>query len=167
MEGIKIIGTSICITLVATTIFSMLVPNSKLDKVLRFAISLFFLTSLISPFTTAKLDFSIDLSDIESERGQYQLQAEVDKQFSALAQKNLENSLGRILQTNGINVEKVVVLINKSDIDNISITKLTVYTDGGDNQKINEIIKKEVGIMPKIIDVKEQKMAVNLVEGNG
>ena len=42
MSEIKQWAVNICITLAATAVFSMLVPNGSMEKVLKFTISLFF-----------------------------------------------------------------------------------------------------------------------------
>ena len=153
MDGIVTIGTSICITLVATSIFSMLLPNSQLDKVIKFAISLFFLTSIISPFASTKLNFHLDMDDIDLDMNRTDLQQEVNSQFSTIAGKNLESSIEKMLIYDGIKVEKVSVMINKTDSNDIYISKILIYINENidDSTKINRLIEKEVGITPTII----------------
>lgn len=156
METIKAIGFSICITIVVTSIFSMLLPNTKLDKVIKFAISLFFLTGIISPFFSSDLKFHVDIEDVISNQNTTKLDQTFETQFISAAQTNLESSIQRMLKKDGINVIKVEVLINKMNEDNISISKLMVYIDKDTNnssKKIEEIVKKEVGITPTIIIV--------------
>lgn len=159
LDGIRTIGMSICITLVVTSLFSMLIPNTKLEKVLKFAISLFFLTGLISPFFSSDLNFHIDMEDLAPQtNSQSQLKTSAESQFASLAAKNLESSIDRMLKTEGIKTEKIKVLINKNDDDNISINKLMVYIDNENINKatrIESIIKKEVGIVPSIININD------------
>ena len=50
MSEIKQWAVNICITLAATAVFSMLVPNGSMEKVLKFTISLFFVCCLLTPF---------------------------------------------------------------------------------------------------------------------
>lgn len=156
METIKAIGFSICITIVVTSIFSMLLPNTKLDKVIKFAISLFFLTGIISPFFSSDLKFHVDIEDVISNQNITKLDQTFETQFISAAQTNLESSIQRMLKKDGANVIKVEILINKMGEDNISISKLMVYIDKDSNnssKKIEEIVKKEVGITPTIIIV--------------
>ncbi len=160
MEAIKTIGMSICITLVVTSIFSMLVPDTKLDKVLKFSISLFFLTSLISPFFSSNINFKIDVDDLIPEQTQTRLEEATQNQFLTLAKKNIENSLVRILKNDNIKVEKVEVLVNKTKDSNISITKLMVYIDNetlNSTRMIENIVKKEVGITPSVITLRKKQ----------
>lgn len=154
MEGIRFIGLSICITTVVTSIFSMLAPDSKLDKVLKFAISLFFLTSIISPFVNNKLDFRIELSDITQRVQTRELSQNVQSQFLSIAKGNLENTIENTLLRENISPKKVEVLINISEDNSISINKLMVYIEKNDEQKkqtIEKLVKDSVGYAPQII----------------
>lgn len=153
MEAIRNIGISICISMVVTSIFSMLVPDTKMDKVLKFAISLFFLTSIISPFMTNKINFTMDFSEVSKVQSRSNLIDTSNKQFSELAAVNLERSLTKILSSEGVVVQKIVVTINKSETGDISISKLMVYLDETNENRrgdIENIVKREVGITPTI-----------------
>ena len=165
MEAIKTIGMSICITLVVTSIFSMLVPDTKLDKVIKFAISLFFLTSLISPFFTSDIKFRIDVDNLMPEKTVTSLDEATQTQFLSLATKNIESAVLRILKNDGINVQKVEVLVNKTEDSNISITKLMVYIDNDTlnlSRRIEDLVKKEVGITPSIVTLNNIKTKENV-----
>ncbi len=154
MDAIKTIGMSICITIIVTSIFSMLLPHTKLDKVIKFSISLFFLTGIISPFFTTELKFNLDIDDIVPEQSAVQLDQTMQNQFISVAQTNLENAVKRMLKNDGINAIKVEVYINKLDKDNISISKLMVYIENdtkASSKKIEDLVKKEVGLVPTII----------------
>lgn len=61
MEYIKQYAFSICASALAATLCHMMLPNSNISKVLKTAISVFFLASLLSPFL---IDFDI-LGEIE------------------------------------------------------------------------------------------------------
>lgn len=158
MEAIRTIGISLCITVVATTLFSMLLPDGKMDKVVKFAISLFFLTGIISPFFSSELNFRIEVADIIPEQNRTQLVDTMDEQMISLAKVNLENSLERMLTLDGYSVRKIQVEINKSQTNNISISKLMVYIEeetAKSSLQIEKTIQKEVGITPSIVVLKE------------
>lgn len=154
MEAVRFIGTSICITAVITSIFSMLVPDTRLDKVLKFAISLFFLTGLISPFLSEGLDFHVDLSLQQSSVQPESMEQAVQSQFSALAQRNLESALTTLLKQEGLPVRKVETTIHIDEQDGISITKVTVSPGmritPAQAAQIQEIVKRETGILPEV-----------------
>jgi len=154
METIKAIGMSICVTLVVTSIFSMLMPDTKLDKVIKFSISLFFLTSLISPFITSDIKINVDIDDIVLESKSTNLSQASQTQFFSLAEKNIQSALIRYLQNEDINVRKIEVCINKIDNNNISISKLMVYINREQEEtatRIKALVKREVGVTPDVI----------------
>ncbi|MEG0693225.1 MAG: stage III sporulation protein AF [Oscillospiraceae bacterium] len=154
MEGIRLIGISICITMVVTSIFSMLTPDSKLDKVLKFSISLFFLTSLISPFVNNKLDFRIDISDITQTNQTRELSQSVENQFLSIAMSNIEHTVENLLKRENISPKKVEVLININEDNSISINKLMVYIDKSDEKKkqaVEKIVKDGAGFAPQVV----------------
>ncbi|MFZ2538293.1 MAG: stage III sporulation protein AF [Oscillospiraceae bacterium] len=153
MEGIRLIGISICITTVVTSIFSMLTPNTKLDKVLKFAISLFFLTSIVSPFVNNKLDFRIDISDITQTPQTRELSQSIENQFVSIAKSNIENTVGNLLLRENISSKKIEVLININEDNSISINKLMVYINKSDEkrkQDIEKIVKEGAGFAPQV-----------------
>lgn len=159
MDGIRTIGMSICITLIVTSIFSTLIPETKLDKVLKFAISLFFLTSIISPFFTEKISFNVDFEDIVLEQNALQMEQAVEQQFFSLAQKNIASTVERYLKNEEISVRKVEVFVNKTSDNNISISKLMVYIDENQENQMNKItslVQREVGVTPNIIKLTNQ-----------
>lgn len=160
MDSLRIIGGSLCVAMAATAIFAMLVPQSKLDRVVRFAVNLFFLCALVSPFIGGKLSLSADISAllVPAKPSPQQLEQEVDRQFSELAAHNLENSLTRLLELEGIAVQKVDITINKSNTSNIHISKLAVTADCTDpttQRKINDLVSREVGLLPEIVNTEE------------
>ncbi len=153
MEGIRMIGMSLCVTAAVTALFSMLVPDNRMEKVLRFAVSLFFLTSLVSPFLSGGLDFHMDLSVPDSAQSDPGLAQSVESQFTGLAEKKVASAVEKALAQEGIPVKKVQVSININEDGGISITKMCITVNGEehpDTGKIAETVKREVGFTPEI-----------------
>ncbi len=156
MESLKFIGMSICITTVITSIFTMLLPNGKLDNVIKFAITLFFLTSIISPFlnTDLKLDFKTFSEDIISTNKT--LEVEISNAFIDIAKLHIEENINKLLQQNNIITKKISIDINILNDTSIYIEKVKVYIDFVDDdilKDINNIIVTEIGLLPEIIRV--------------
>lgn len=159
METIRMLGMTICITAVVTAIFSMLVPNSGNERVLKFAVSLFFLTGLISPFATGDLDFHLDLGEFENPAVRQELSGEVGEQFCSLAGKNLEAAVERVLLAQGIAPKKVTVQINIGADGGISITRMEVLLPAelsGEAARATALVQRETGIRPEIAVAKEK-----------
>lgn len=155
MESIRFIGTSICITAVVASIFSMLVPDSRLDKVLKFAISLFFLTGLVSPFLSGGLDFHVDLAPAQSSASVERMEDAVQTQFVALAQRRVESAVEEVLRQEGLPVRKVETVIHIDGSGGISITNVKVSPGesitAAQAEQIKEVVKRETGIHPEVL----------------
>lgn len=152
MESIKLIGVSICITTVVTAIFSMLVPNTKFDKILKFAISLFFLAGLISPFFNSKLNFHIDIEDIAYSDTNKTMEQNIKTEFLDLAVKNLEQSAYKLLKNNQIDAKEVEIDINITQSESIEIESIKVlFEDKTDIKNTTDLVFRDFGIYPQII----------------
>lgn len=156
MDSLKFIGMSICITTVITSIFTMLLPNGHLDNVIKFAITLFFLTSIITPFidTDFNLDFNSLAKELSTQTSQT-LEQEISNTFIDIAKSRIEEELKTLLIQNNVDAKKVSIDINISNDDCIYIEKVKVYINFDEEtiSNINEIILNEVHILPDIIIV--------------
>lgn len=151
MSGIKSVVTMICLILIITGIFSILIPKNKMEKTIKFAISLFFLAGIVIPIVKGEFDFSIDYKDINITDYQVQVQAKTKNTITILTEKKLENDVKNILKNNGINYENVEMSIHILEDESIDITKFTVVLKEGENiQTTEQLIIEEVGIKPSI-----------------
>lgn len=153
MESLKLIGTSLCITVLITSIFSMLIPKLKLKSAINTAVSLFFLISLVSPFLSADFSFSVPAVFDYQEKAPIAVSEKISEQFLSLAEANLEQSIKSSLKKSGIIPKEIEIKINIAENDCISINKLNVILDKGESKKLEEVISKiteETGVCPKI-----------------
>lgn len=155
MESIRFIGISICITTVITSIFTMLLPNGKLDNVIKFAITLFFLTSILSPFlnTDLQLDIKTFTNEIITPTNK-SMEVEITQAFIDIAKLHIEEDINSILHSNNINPKKIEIGINILDDTSIYIEKVKIFIDFIDDDttyKIYDVITTEIGISPEII----------------
>lgn len=162
MEGIKTVGAAVCAVTVITAIFSMLAPSKKLDNVLRFSISLFFLTGLISPFFNQRLDFYIGQLDID-DTFQRSIATEVEDSVLSLARVKLEAFLEKTLEKNGFSSSEVTITLetnHNGDEKNISIKHITVLLNepvtAFERERLSGLVEGEVGAKPKIYLKDEQ-----------
>lgn len=163
MDSLKFIGMSICLTTVVTSIFTMLLPNSKLDNVIKFAITLFFLTSIITPFldNDLKLDLKTLSKDLTVQNTQT-LEVQISNSFIEIAKTILENEIQELLEKNEIITKKVSIDINILNDTSIYIEKVKIHIEINDEETINSksievinsIINQEIGIEPEIIFIK-------------
>ena len=158
MEGIRMIGMSICVTAAATSLFSMLIPDAKLERVLKFAISLFFLISLAAPFASWKgdgLGFSLEGLPDSSWR-QAGLESAVQSQFAGLAERRLSALMEEALLREGIRPEKVQASIHIAGDGSVSIKQVRIRLSPGDGTGallIWEILERETGAPPERVEL--------------
>ena len=159
METIRMLGMTICVTAVVTALFSMLVPNSNNERVLKFAVSLFFLTGLVSPFAAGGLDFHIDLGELEPPAAQAELSGAVGEQFCSLAERNVAAAVEKVLLAEGLPPKKVAAQINIGADGSISITRMEVLLPAelsGETARAALVVQRETGIRPDVVVAEEK-----------
>lgn len=169
MEGIRMIGMSICVTAAAVAIFSMLIPDAKLEQVVKFAVSLFFLASLAAPFASwegGKLEFSLGSLPVSSWR-QADLETAVQQQFTGLAERRLSALMEDALVREGIRPEKVQASIHIAGDGSVSIKQIRIQLSPGDGTGallIREILEREAGVSPGQIVLEESGAVRNTTQ---
>lgn len=156
MDAIRSIGISICITAVLTALFMMLSPDSKLERTLKFAISLFFLAGLVSPFLDGEIKLDLKLDTMTRQTADTRIARAAAEQFSTLAQTRLEATLESLLRAEGIEVKKVRLQTTITPEGGISISRLEVYLSAGGmgQQKAAEsLLLRETGILPEVWEI--------------
>lgn len=154
MGGIKSIVTMVCLTLIITGIFSILVPKSSMERVMKFAISLFFLAGVVIPIAKGEFKFSFDTQQIKATEYQTKIKENTKDTITILSEKKLESKIKSLLQENNINCTKVDINIHINKNDSIDISKFIVTLSKDSNldlMTVERLIVKEVGVKPKII----------------
>lgn len=153
MEAVRTIGMSVCVTAAVTGIFSMLLPDAGFDKVLKFAISLFFLTGLAAPFASGKLEFHMESVEWEPPVVQQELSGRLMNQFSMLAEQQLAAGVENALSAQGIPTKKVKASIHIDEAGSVSITRLEVFLPKGEEENAEKAAAaalQETGIAPDV-----------------
>ncbi len=152
MDTIREWAASICITLVATSIFSMLIPHGGMEKVMKFAISAFFISCLLSPFWSGLPNLSWEAeAAIQSDYSG--ISSQMNEQVIRLSEANLRRVIGEILEENGIKTEKISPQVHISDDGSISISKVMVELAEDENknvQSVQELIEQETGLEAEV-----------------
>ncbi len=160
METIKSWATVICITLILTTIFSMLVPKGSMEKIIQFTISMFFIVSFITPFLTKLPSLSLDVEAAATPqtRETQSLEDSMKQKLLELTASNLEVKANGFLEEIGVQAEKISVLINNETDDRITISKITVWLDNSYRDQASRIeakLKEEMMTQPELCFTEE------------
>ncbi len=151
MEQIRTWAVNLCVTLLVTGIFSMLVPNGNLEKVMKFGISTFFLCCLLLPFvhTVPSLASSVSESVVLPQTDR--IEETMAEQLLSLSRYNMQQLVEQTLKRNGIEPKKIAVDVHISESNCVSINRIVVFTDDlQPNQaaEIKKILEKEIGMTP-------------------
>jgi hypothetical protein len=156
VDMVRDYALSLCMTLIATGIFSMLIPGKSMEKVLKFALSLFFLSCLVLPVLQGEVRFSFTDSDLSEWDTQYpeELEQKSNEAFLKLTETNLSHEIELLLEVKGIKTEKIEVSIHIDEENNIDISKCDIYLSGGQNIVAGDLafyLQKETGVKPNLI----------------
>lgn len=151
MESIQDWAMTVCITMAGASVFSMLVPNSNLKKVVSFTIQLFFLSSLISPLILhpPQLDFTAIYQEAAPTE---ELEAVVNSQTQNLAEEQLRQQLEQLLSQNGYKIEQIEIHINQTE-DN-GQTEIILTCDPSEQTRqaeLSALIERQIGVSPQIL----------------
>ena len=153
MEVIRKIGASICIVSVVTVIFTMIIPENKSEKAIRFIVGLFFLVSVAALIFKSdfKLNIKFDIDKIKNSSNT--VEAATENALKNLIEKNLSNKLSEVLMQNNIKAEKIQISVNITEENSISINSIVLYIkkeDEGLRSTILSIVKQHTEIVPVI-----------------
>lgn len=153
MEQLKEWAVNVCITLIATGVFSMLIPQGNMEKVMKFGVSTFFLCCLLLPFFTGmpKLNWKTEVSAYTNTE---QIENKMEQQLEQLSKTNIEQVISGLLASEGIQPEKIEADIHISENNSVSINRVTVVLNNKGSSKENKVkglIQKKTGIDAVVI----------------
>ena len=124
------------------SIVSSVTDISKFKKEFRLAFTVILIVSLIKPILSLDISF---LDGISLEENPYKLESDTSLQdytYEAI-QSKVENSIQTFLAENGIQCKNILVNINITDDNCISINKISILTD--DFQKAKQVLLENFG----------------------
>lgn len=145
-----LIGTA-CFVSLAISFIDMICPEKKFDKQLKVIFSLVFVITLINPFIKGDIildfpEFDTISSDVLQEEWSYN--DEVIRQI----EMNISEGIKNELEAKEIYTEQISAIVNISDNNSITISKIIFYTENsGDEEKIKSEIKRILGDETEII----------------
>lgn len=133
ISAIKTMTAAICGTMIITGIFMMMVPSAGQSKILRLAVSLFFLLSLAAPLAGSHAQWDIDLENwIEQGESVTDFRSLTETQLLRDFRRRLEEQALLILQEENIEPLNLEFSIHIDDQSRISITGLELLLDEKD-----------------------------------
>ncbi len=152
IEYIKNWAFSLCAASVAGSILNMLLPECSMQKTFKTVLGIFFLSSVIIPFT------EVEFSDLDKLFSADNISDEIIKseELEDISAEYLENKIitatEEILKSSNAYAKDIFIKINISENQSIDINKFVLTFDYLDDpEKISEEIYRKTGIKPKII----------------
>lgn len=139
---------SICITLILISIFFALIPNKSAEPTIKFTLNLFLISVILIPTINFFKNFKF------SEHSEFFKKNEINKEdlekkIFETNKKNLEKALKIVFLKNGYKDLDISISINKET----KSTEITVKIPENKNyntKKIEQIVKQQTGIQPKL-----------------
>jgi len=159
MNSLRETGYIICIILVITGIFMMLLPSGNTVKSVKFTIHLFLIISVIVPMFNIKADFSAYQYDYSlNENKTYNNLTELyNSELLESVEVNLTDKAYDIFKKYAITPEKIEILMNVSANQSIDITEINITLREADKSVSNKAISEinnSFGVTSKVIFVK-------------
>lgn len=129
---------TICMAAIASAVFRLLVPESKLSKQISLLIVCVFLLTGINAVTGAELTLSPDIIAPSSTEEYISFSGEVNRELQKKICKNMSDKLYAVLGKNGIYPEQIHVNVNISGLYSISITQVKLMLPAEQRDKAAE-----------------------------
>lgn len=155
MHAIQSWALSVCVSMVGAAVFSLLIPNSNLKKVISFTVSLFFLSSLLAPFAMQFRE--IDISEMTGlvSNEQTALTKQAEEQVIEQTEESIKKQLYYIFEKNGYKVEDISINIDRTTLEQRSfdIVIFVQKSQASQEKEIMEAVRMYTGVTPQMIYV--------------
>lgn len=150
MEALKSWGITVCLAALAAGVAGIIAPGGKMDKVYKFAVSLFFLCCMLVPlFNLKNIPLgSVNLANTYTASGN-NLDSTVKTQEKLLARQKIAKLIKSCCESCGVKPLGVDVYLKNDSASQISVDNIEVTLRAKDMPKksdIEENIKNRLGI---------------------
>lgn len=143
IDGLKTAAAALCGSLIVTAVFMMLVPSAGQERVLRLAVSLFFLLSLAAPLVREIPRWQEDLSLWESSgEAAADFQSLTESRLLQVFEQQLERQARDLLEEEGITPLRLHFTIHIDGHQRISITSLELLLDRKDADRCGDAVAR-------------------------
>ena len=144
MGTIKSWSLTICLVSIICTLFEILFPQGKMEKIFQIVLGVFMLCSILVPLKNTFKNINFDAKKTENFiKEQDKLKSTIEEQLKSATQKNLRPTIEKLLKTHGTKSEKVNIIMDTAPDNCISIKKIEVFLPKGDENK-KDAIKKDL-----------------------
>lgn len=158
MDAIRQIGTTVCITMVAVGLFSMLMPNNNLAKTIKFTVSLFFICCIVIPVVNLDFDFDgLTVGVSKDQPAPLSFDEQVNQQLLRMTEENISENIRLELEQEDIQAENVTVSAHIEEDNGISINNITLTVAQENGTRAESLIRQ-------LLESEDVSVIVNTVE---
>ncbi|CDZ24163.1 hypothetical protein CCDG5_1046 [[Clostridium] cellulosi] len=154
MDALKSWGITICMAALAAGIAGIISPNGKMEKVFKFALSLFILCCLLIPLFNIN---NIKLENIQFKTTSFQINSELTKTMETeqkmMAEKNIAQLIFDCCKSCGVTPISIKVSLKKNSDNAYAVNSAEVSVNSSDmikKEKLKETVMKRLGVDIKI-----------------
>ena len=149
MDSIKAWAAALCVAAIVCAMLQMLAPKEGTGKIFKLILSAFFLCCLIMPLLNAGSLTRLDISALPGEVQAELLEERVNQQLMRQVQETVEQLSRTVLESSGVEAEKIEVKTDTSEEGSIYIQQVTVTLDKQSKPKAlaaREVLEKQLGV---------------------
>jgi stage III sporulation protein AF len=154
MDAVRSWATTVCLAALIAGIAGMIAPSGKLEKVYKFAVSLFFLCCLLIPIFSLKNIAlgSINLPQTQNDSASSSLQGAVDSQAQQVAEDNISQLVKNCCTGCGVTPLAIHITVeNINEKMSVQFAEVVLKSsDMGQGDKIKKAAMNNLGIDVKI-----------------
>lgn len=158
MDAIRQIGTTVCITMVAVGLFSMLIPNNNLAKTVKLTVSLFFICCIVVPMANLSFDFDSLAAGVSSgQPAEVSFDEQIHQQLVRMTEENISENIRLELEQENIRAENITVSAHIDEDSGISINNITFSADRENGSRAESLIRQ-------LLEPEDVSVTVNILE---
>lgn len=139
MTGLSTLPVVLCVLCACSGMFSLLIPQKRTKRILRFILGLFLLSTILSAFLNAanSIDLSLNINEEQYSENRYD-----EEYISAIARQTAENLISlsdELLKAEGIEAEDIRLSVKISDDNRIYIDRVDIYINESIEDRTEDI----------------------------
>ena len=152
MSAVREWSTIICFAATVCTMFELMCPDGKTEKMVRFVLAAFLICAMISPLTgtVSKISFDLDKDSVQTNNSVFK--KKVSETTISVASDNIKSLATQELSLHNVYSKKIDVFMDTNENGSISMIKMKVYLkEKQSHQDVKKILEDKLGIETEIV----------------
>ena len=155
METVLTTAGALCVALVISALFELLVPKGSFERLMKLALSVFILILLIMPFARGKIVFDNFFLENRGKSQSEMLAEQTRQRVIEVTTDNIKYACENLLKNNGYTPVNIYIETHIDENDSISINKARFIVAHGDKSEaekseLEKTLADELGVTPEV-----------------